>query len=244
MGHKTNPVGFRTGITLPWRSRWYATRRNFAEWLFQDQLIRRFLRRQRELQDAGISRIEIERFGEEGDQITVYVFAEHVGMVIGSQGRRIEALEQQLREQLNVPVRLKVVEVEEPEKDANIVARWIKDELERRMPYRRVIRMMADRVLTEGAKGVRIRVQGRLGGAEIARSETLSRGKLPLQTLRADVDYGQATAVLSKGTIGIKVWIYRGDRIKDAQEMAAAQAAARARRRPRRSSGAPGQEER
>lgn len=214
MGHKVHPIGFRTGVTMPWRSRWYAPKRTYGGLVVQDAAIRRYLRAEKELSDAGLSRIDIERMGE-GEQLTVWIRAARVGLVIGSQGRKIDRLEQDLAALTGVPVNIKVIEVESAEMDAQIVARSVADELERRTPYRRVLRMVAERVMNEGARGVRIRVKGRLGGAEIARKETTSRGKLPMQTLRADVDFGQITAVLSKGTIGVTVWIYKGDRLKD-----------------------------
>jgi small subunit ribosomal protein S3 len=214
MGHKVSPVGFRVGVTEPWRSRWFTDKRSYGLWLIQDQKIREYLRREPELKDAGISRVEIERMGD-NEVITVHVYAARVGLVIGSQGKKIDRLEGDLGAIASAPVNLKVQEVASPEMDAPILSRTIADELARRSPYRRVIRNVAERVMEQGAKGVKIQVKGRLGGAEIARKEKVVRGKVPLQTLRAEIDYGTATARLTKGTIGVKVWIYKGDRLTD-----------------------------
>ena len=215
MGQKVSPIGFRVGITEPWRSNWFSDKKaSYGLWLIQDQKVRRFLAKEPELKDAGVSRVEIERLGE-GESITVHIHAARVGLVIGSQGKKIDRLEGDLRNLVNVPVNLKVHEVTAPEMDAQIISRTIADELVRRSPYRRVLRNVAERVMEQGARGVKIQVKGRLGGAEIARKEKVTRGKVPLQTLCAEIDYGWSTAFLSKGTIGVKVWIYKGDRLTD-----------------------------
>lgn len=214
MGQKVSPIGFRVGVTEPWRSRWFTDNREFGSWLIKDQKIRRYLREEKDLKDAGIARVEVERMGG-NEVITVHIHAARVGLVIGSQGKKIDRLEGDLAAIAGTPVNIKVQEVDQPETNAQIVSRTIADELGRRSPYRRVIRNIAERVMEQGAKGVKIQVKGRLGGAEIARKEKITRGKVPLQTLRAQIDYGFSVASLSKGTIGVKVWIYHGDRLRD-----------------------------
>lgn len=240
MGQKVSPIGFRVGVTEPWRSRWFTDKRHYGSWLVADQKIREYLRTEKDLKDAGIARVEVERMGD-NELITVHIHAARVGLVIGSQGKKIDRLEGDLGAIAGTPVNIKVQEVAEPETNAQIVSRTIADELARRSPYRRVIRNVAERVMEQGAKGVKIQVKGRLGGAEIARKEKVVRGKVPLGTLRAQIEYGFSVASLSKGTIGVKVWIYHGDRLHDQLSAPTATPAAEKRpprrRGPRRSDG-------
>lgn len=206
MGQKVNPVSFRTGVTRPWRSRWYATKKNFGDWLVEDHRIRGFIRK--EYGFAGISSIEVERIG---DKMTVILRAARPGLLIGRKGAKVDKISEDLSILIGRNVEVKILDLQTPELDAQIVGEAIGEQLAKRSPYRRTIRRYAEMVMERGGLGVKIQVKGRLGGAEIARSEFITLGKIPLQTLRADIDYGQATAILNKGTIGIKVWIYKGE---------------------------------
>ena len=206
MGQKVNPVSFRVGITQPWRSRWYATKKHFGEWLVEDFRIRKFIRK--EYGFAGISKIEIERIG---DKVTVVLWAARPGLLIGRRGAKVDKISEDLSILIGRNIEVKIWDIEKPELDAAIVSEAIGEQLGRRSPYRRTIRRYAEMIMDLGAKGVKIQVKGRLGGAEIARCEFITLGKVPLNTLRADIDFGIATAILGKGTIGIKTWIYKGE---------------------------------
>ncbi len=207
MGQKVNPISYRIGVTEAWRSRWYATKKNFGDWLVEDQRIRGFIRK--EYGFAGISRIEIERIG---DKITVVLYAARPGLLIGRRGAKVDKISEDLSILIGRNVEVKIWDLEKPELDAQIVGEAIGEQLAKRAPYRRTIRRYAEMVMDLGAKGVKIQVKGRLGGAEIARSEFITLGKIPLSTLRAEIDFGMNTAILSKGTIGIKTWIYKGEK--------------------------------
>ncbi|HHY44646.1 MAG TPA: 30S ribosomal protein S3 [Firmicutes bacterium] len=207
MGQKTHPKGFRLGVIYDWDSRWYARKKNFAELLLEDKKIRDFIKGK--LRHAGISRIEIERKPQE---VTVTVHAAKPGVVIGRGGTGIE----ELRKELVVltgkkKVILHAVEVKNPEIDAQLIAENIAESIERRVSYRRAMKQAIMRAMRSGAKGIKVRVSGRLAGAEIARSERAGEGTVPLHTLRADVDYGFHEAHTTYGRIGIKVWVYKGD---------------------------------
>jgi len=206
MGQKVNPFSFRMGITSPWRSRWYAGRKTFGDWLVEDYRIRQFIRK--EYGFAGLSRIDIERIGE---KIRITLFAARPGLIIGKRGSKVDKLSEDVGGLVGRSVEVDVKELETPELNAQIVAEAVTEQLQKRAPYRRTMRRYAEMVMDLGAKGVKIVCKGRLGGAEIARSERLVLGRIPLNTLRAEIDYGTATAVLSKGTIGVKVWIYKGE---------------------------------
>ncbi len=212
MGQKVNPISYRVGITEPWRSRWYATKKNYGDWLVEDHRIRAFIRK--EYGFAGISRIEIERIG---DKITVVLYAARPGLLIGRRGAKVDKISEDLSILISKNIEVKIWDLEKPELDAAIVGEAIGEQLAKRSPYRRTIRRYAEMVMDLGAKGVKIQVKGRLGGAEIARCEFITLGKVPLSTLRAQIDYGQSTAILSKGTIGIKVWIYKGEKFGKAE---------------------------
>jgi small subunit ribosomal protein S3 len=207
MGQKVNPIGFRVGVTIPWNSRWYAVKKNFGDWLIEDQRIRRFI--WRNFGFAGISKIEIERIGE---KIRVIVRCARPGLLIGKKGAKVDKLSEDVGAIVGRTVEVDIQEVETPELDAQIVGEAIAEQLERRAPYRRVVRRYAETVMQNGALGVKIMIKGRLGGAEIARNEHITQGTVPLTTLRAVIDYGQSTAILNKGTIGIKVWINKGEK--------------------------------
>jgi len=207
MGQKTHPKGFRLGVIYDWDSRWYARKKNFAELLLEDKKIRDFIKGK--LRHAGISRIEIERKPQE---VTVTVHAAKPGVVIGRGGTGIEELRKELVELTGKKkVILHAVEVKNPEIDAQLIAENIAESIERRVSYRRAMKQAIMRAMRSGAKGIKVRVSGRLAGAEIARSERAGEGTVPLHTLRADVDYGFHEAHTTYGRIGIKVWVYKGD---------------------------------
>lgn len=223
MGQKVNPISFRVGITAPWRSRWYATRKNYGDWLVEDQRIRRFVKG--EYGFAGISRIEIERIGE---KLRVILTAARPGLLIGKKGAKVDKIGEDIGLLVGRVVDVDVKDLETPELDAQIVAEAIGEQLGRRAPYRRTMRRYAEMVMDLGGKGIKIQCKGRLAGAEIARCEHIGLGRVPLTTLRADIDFGIHTAIGSKGTIGIKVWIYKGERFGKKEKKAAAAAAATA----------------
>ncbi len=206
MGQKVNPLAFRMGVTLPWRSRWYAGKKNFGDWLVEDNRIREFIRK--EYGFAGLARIEIERIGE---KVRITLFAARPGLIIGKRGAKVDKMSEDVGRLVGRAVEVDIKELETPELNAKIVAEAITEQLQKRAPYRRTMRRYAEMVMDLGAKGIKLLCKGRLGGAEIARSERLVLGRIPLNTLRADIDYGTATAILSKGTIGVKVWVYKGE---------------------------------
>ncbi len=205
MGQKVHPKGLRIGVIYDWDSRWFA-RKNFAELLLEDRKIREFIKDR--LYRAGISRIEIERKPQE---ISLIVHAARPGMVIGRGGTGIEALRKDIARLTGKRVNIHCLEVKSPETDAQLVAENVADSIARRVSYRRAMRQAIGRAMRSGAKGIRIRVSGRLHGAEIARSERAGEGTVPLHTLRANIDYGFSEAHTTYGRIGVKVWIYKGD---------------------------------
>ncbi len=208
MGHKTHPIGFRLGINKDWQSRWFAGRgQDYAAQVAEDMQIRGVIIKQ--YAEAGISRVEIERSAQD---LTVNVHTARPGIVIGRGGQRVDELRKSVeRAAMGKKVRLNVLEIRHPELDAFLVARNIAEQLERRVMFRRATRQAVMRTMQAGAKGIKVQVSGRLGGAEIARREKVMDGRVPLHTLRADIDYGLAEAATTMGRIGVKVWIYRGD---------------------------------
>ena len=208
MGHKTHPIGFRLGITKDWQSRWFAGRgKNYAAQVIEDLRIRGVISKR--YAEAGISRVEIERSAQD---LTVNVHTARPGIVIDRGGQRVDELRKAVESVTGGKrVRLNVLEIRQPELDAFLVARNVADQLERRVMFRRATRQAAMRTMQAGAQGVKVLVSGRLGGAEIARREKVMEGRVPLHTLRADIDYGLAEARTTMGRIGVKVWIYRGD---------------------------------
>lgn len=218
MGHKTHPIGFRLGVIKDWQSRWFAGRgKDYSAQLMEDLFIREVI--QKKYPEAGISRVGIERSAQD---ITVNVNTARPGIVIGRGGQRVDELRKAVEAAAGGKrVRLNVVEIRQPELDAYLVARNIADQLERRVMFRRATRQAVMRTMQAGAKGVKVVVSGRLGGAEIARREKVMEGRVPLHTLRADIDYGLAEANTTMGQIGVKVWIYRGDIIGGNQRGAA-----------------------
>jgi len=209
VGQKTNPIGFRTGITLDWKSRWYAPKAAFGEFLVEDYKIRDYVDRKLNRQPpyAGVTKVEIERTRNE---VRVVLHTARPGLVIGPKGAEVDKLREQLEELIDRKISLNVVEIKNPDLDAQFVAESIAEQLKKRGSFRRVMKMKCDATMQAGAKGIRIICSGRLGGAEMARKETQIRGSIPLQTLQANVDYGLAVAMTTYGTIGVKVWIYRG----------------------------------
>jgi small subunit ribosomal protein S3 len=207
LGHKVHPNGFRLGVVRGWQSRWYAER-DYKDILAEDILIRQIINK--ELSNASVSKIEIERTA--ADQVLVKVHTAKPGIVIGKNGDKVDRLRSLLEAKTKKRrVRMDVIEIRQPELDAILVGRSIAEQLEKRVSFRRAMKQAVQKSIRANAKGIKIIVGGRLGGAEIARSEKEVEGKVPLQTLRADIDYGQAEAHTTFGVIGVKVWIYRGD---------------------------------
>ena len=206
MGQKVSPHGLRVGIIKDWSSKWYANKQNFAEYLAEDNKIRKYLKET--LKTAGISSIEIER---KGTEVKVNVMAAKPGMIIGKGGAAIEELKVKLEKMTSKTVSLNIVEVKNVDMDATLVAESIAQALERIISFRRAMKQAMSRTMKAGARGIKTQVSGRLGGAEIARAEHYSEGTIPLQTLRADIDYGFAEALTTYGIIGVKVWIYKGE---------------------------------
>jgi small subunit ribosomal protein S3 len=214
MGRKVHPTGFRTGVIYDWKSRWYADK-NFAELLQEDLKLRKIISQR--YMDAGVSQVEIER--QANNEITVTVHTSRPGIVIGRGGQRVDETRSFLEAALGKKVRMNVREVPQAELDAYLVARSVSDQLERRIAHRRAMKQTIFRTMQAGAKGIRIVCSGRLGGAEIARREKMGEGRVPLQTLRADIDYGLAEARTQMGRIGVKVWIYKGDILPEREEV-------------------------
>ncbi len=206
MGQKVNPHGMRVGIIKDWDSRWYADDKHFSDMLVEDHKIREFLKKK--LEQAGISKIEIERAS---GRVKVTVYSAKPGVVIGKGGAEIENTKKQLQKLTADKVVLEIKEIKRPDKDAQLVAENIAQQLENRVSFRRAMKSAMNRTMKTGALGVKASCAGRLGGADIARTETYSDGTIPLQTLRADIDYGFAEADTTYGKIGVKVWIYKGE---------------------------------
>ena len=206
MGQKVNPHGMRVGIIKDWDSRWYADDKHFSDMLVEDHKIREFLKKK--LEQAGISKIDIERAS---GRVKVTVYSAKPGVVIGKGGAEIENTKKQLQKLTADKVVLEIKEIKRPDKDAQLVAENIAQQLENRVSFRRAMKSAMNRTMKTGALGVKASCVGRLGGADIARTETYSDGTIPLQTLRADIDYGFAEADTTYGKVGVKVWIYKGE---------------------------------
>lgn len=212
MGQKVNPHGLRVGIIKGWESNWYADK-DYEKFLLEDIKLREFI--EDKLQLAGISKVEIERAS---DKARISIYTAKPGMVIGRQGSNIEALKKDLRKLSDTQIDINIVEVKKPDMDATLVAQNIASQLERRIAFRRAMKQSVTRTMRMGAKGIKVRLGGRLGGAEIARSESYREGSIPLHTLRADIDYGTAEAHTTYGRIGVKVWIYKGEVLPTAKQ--------------------------
>ncbi|ANY74214.1 MULTISPECIES: 30S ribosomal protein S3 [Paenibacillus] len=216
MGQKVNPVGLRIGIIRDWESKWYAGK-DFGDLLLEDVKIREYLKNK--LKDSAVSRIEIERAA---NRVNVTIHTAKPGMVIGKGGSEVEVLRGQVTKIAGgKKVHINISEIKNPELDAILVAESIAQQLERRVSFRRALKQAIQRTMRAGAKGIKTSVSGRLGGAEIARTEGYSEGTVPLHTLRADIDYGTAEAHTTYGRIGVKVWIYRGEVLPTAKKQAA-----------------------
>lgn len=212
MGQKVNPKGLRLGIIKDWDAKWYADKKNFANFLLEDHKIRKHIKNT--FYSAGISRVQIERAA---NRIKVTIHTAKPGIVIGRGGAEVEALRKRLEGMTGKQVNVNIVEVKVPELDAQLVAENIASQLERRIAFRRAMKQAVGRAMKMGAKGIRVACSGRLAGAEIARTEWYSEGKVPLHTLRADIDYGFAEADTTYGKIGVKVWIYKGEVLPEAK---------------------------
>ena len=210
MGQKVNPHGLRVGVIKNWDSRWYVPDEQFGDTLVSDYKLRETLKKQ--LQQAGVPKIEIER---DNHRVRVFIHCAKPGMVIGRGGTEIEKLRLQIENMVKKPVSVNVVEVKQPDLNAQLVAENICSQLERRISFRRAMKLSIGRTMRMGAKGIKVTCGGRLGGAEIARSEHYHEGTIPLQTLRADIDYGFWEANTTYGKIGVKVWIYKGEVLQD-----------------------------
>src|SRR6516165_1532606 len=206
MGQKVRPTGLRTGIMTDWLSTWYASKQDFPELLVEDQKIRKFIKKR--YGGSGVSRIRIERTRE---KVVIYIHSARVGMIIGKKGQEIDKLTKDLEDLCHRHIEIKTIEVNKPEVDPQLVAEDIAEQLEKRASFRRTMKRAMDTTMEAGAKGIRIQMAGRLGGAEMARTEKNMAGSIPLSTLRARIEYGFAEAKTAQGHIGIKVWINNGD---------------------------------
>ena len=206
MGQKINPTGLRIGVIKDWESRWYANKATFGDTLVEDYELREYLLET--LAPAGVPKVEIERTAK---RVRINIHVAKPGMVIGRGGAEIEKLKATLEKKLGKEVSLNIIEIKTPDVNSTLVAESIALQLEKRISYRRALKQAIGRAMKLGAKGIKIQVSGRIGGAEIARSETYKEGTIPLQTIRADIDYGFAEAKTTYGRIGIKVWIYTGE---------------------------------
>ena len=205
MGQKVRPTGFRTGIMEDWQSNWYASKQDFSELLVEDQKIRRFVKRR--YRDAGIAQIKIQRTRE---RVTVFIHAARVGMIIGKKGQEVDKLTEDLQDLCHRHIEIKTMEINRPELDAQLISENIAEQLQKRASFRRTMKRALDETMEAGAKGVRVQLSGRLGGAEMARTESSMAGSIPLSTLRVHVQYGFTEAKTAQGHIGVKVWVNRG----------------------------------
>jgi small subunit ribosomal protein S3 len=205
MGQKVNPIGFRTGIMLGWKSRWYASKKEFADLLIEDYKIRKYVHQKYKF--AGIPKVEIERTR---DEVKVILFAARPGVIIGRKGQEVEQLQDELQNLVGRRINIKIEEVSRPELQAQLVAEDIAEQLTKRSSFRRTMKRSMEQTMEAGAKGIKIQLAGRLGGAEMARREKQISGSIPLSTLRAKIDYGIVEAKTAQGHIGVQVWINQG----------------------------------
>ena len=213
MGQKVHPTGVRVGIIKDWNAKWYADSKNFADYLVEDQKIRKFLKKK--LYTAGISKIEIERTAK---MVKINLYTAKPGIIIGKGGAGVEALKEEVSKLIGKDVNLNIVEVKNIDTDAQLVAENIAGQLERRISFRRAMKQCMQKSLKAGALGIKTSVSGRLGGADMARTEFYKEGNIPLQTLRADIDYGFAEADTTYGKVGVKTWIYHGEVLPSKKE--------------------------
>ena len=234
MGQKVNPIAFRTGIMIGWKSRWYASKQEFAGLLCEDHKIRKFIKnhpKKTQYRNAGIDRIEIERTR---DEVKIILFVARPGLIIGKKGQEVELLQEELQNLIGRRVNLKIEEIHRPELQAQLVAEEISQQLSKRASFRRTMKRVMETTMDAGAKGIKIQLAGRLGGAEMARREKQISGSIPLSTLRAKIDYGFTEAKTAQGHIGIQVWINQGMYEGDASDGADAEAG-KAQKKPKRS---------
>jgi len=206
LGRKVNPIGFRLGVTKPWEARWYAEGGRYAQLLAEDRRIRDLI--QKTLGNAGVSKVEIQRFPK---QVSIKIHTAKPGMVIGRRGANVNALKADLEKLSGKRIKVDVAEIGQPDVDATVVARSVAEQLQRRISQKRAMKQAVSRAMRAGAQGIRIICSGRLSGSEMARREWVREGRVPLHTLRADIDYAIAEALTTFGRIGVKVWVYRGD---------------------------------
>ena len=223
MGQKVNPHGLRVGVIKDWDSRWFTKDEVFGDTLVADYNLRTWLKKK--LQGAGVPKIEIER---DGKRVKVFVHCAKPGMIIGKQGAEIDKLKSEIEAFAGIPALVNVVEVKQPDINAQLVAESVANQLERRIAFRRAMKQAIGRTMKLGAKGIKIQLSGRLNGAEIARSESYHEGTIPLQTIRADIEYGFWEADTTYGKIGVKVWIYRGEVLANAAKTARRKAPSKA----------------
>lgn len=223
MGQKVNPVGIRLGIVKDWNAKWFADSKNFADYLNTDLKVREFLKKK--LSQASVSRIQIQRPARNA-YITIHTA--RPGIVIGKKGEDIEALRKEVSGMMGIPVHINVEEIRKPELDAQLVAESVAQQLEKRIMFRRAMKRAVSNAMRLGAQGIKINVAGRLNGAEIARTEWYREGRVPLHTLRADIDYGFAEARTTYGVIGVKVWIFKGEVFGVGEQAAEAEPAKKA----------------
>lgn len=209
MGQKVNPHGLRVGVIKDWDSRWFANKSTFGDTLVEDYNVRNYIKKS--LYAAGVPRIEIERFA---DKVKIHIHCAKPGIVIGRGGSEIEKLRASVEKMMKKSVAINIIEVKQPDLDAQLIAESIAQQLENRISFRRAMKQAIGRAMKLGARGIKTRVAGRLGGAEIARAESYHEGTIPLQTIRADIEYGTAEAHTTYGRIGVKVWVYRGEILK------------------------------
>ena len=213
MGQKVNPHGFRVGVIKNWDSRWFAKDEVFGDTLVEDYNLRKYLKNK--LASAGVPKIEIERTAQ---RVRLHIHCAKPGVVIGAKGAEIEKLRLECQEKLGKPVVINIVEIKNPDLNTTLIAENIAGQLEKRVSFRRAMKLCIGRAMRSGAKGIKVMVSGRLGGAEIARSEQYHEGTIPLQTIRADIDYGFAEADTTYGRIGVKVWLYKGEVLHDSRK--------------------------
>ena len=223
MGQKVNPHGARVGVIFDWSTRWYSNKKNFAKQLKEDYELRKMLKEK--FYSTGISRIDLER---SANRMTVNIFTGKPGMIIGRGGKGIEELKNEIEAFVGHEIHLNVLDVKSPDTDAQLVAENIAQQLEKRIAFRRAMKQSIQRAMKAGAKGVKVSIGGRVGGADIARTEHYHEGSIPLQTLRANIDYGFCEAKTTYGRLGIKVWIYKGQVLPKAKKVQAVPAAASA----------------
>jgi small subunit ribosomal protein S3 len=214
MGQKTHPIGFRLGIIRTWDSKWYAAK-NYSVFLHEDIIMKKFLKER--LYQAGISKMEIERAANKDKRAKMNIWTSRPGIVIGRKGVEVESLKRELQNLTDKEIILNITEVKRPEVDAQLVSENVALQLERRVSFRRAMKRNVSQAMKFGAKGIKIMCSGRLAGAEMARTEWYREGRVPLQTIRADIDYGVATARTKYGVIGVKVWLFKGEVFQEAR---------------------------